>query len=146
MSIDALAEIRNVESDLRVEASGSIGPMCFFWGTASPHPFIVRDESGRLFLGAALQQSPPLRRPSLILDQARNSVKTNPFGELSNGAVGADQNRLKWRRISPALTDFHGELFTTELPVPMSLSVRMKRGASARFLLLKSEASRGNSL
>jgi hypothetical protein len=48
----------------RVKASGSIGPMCFsLGGTASPHPFIVRDESSRVFLGGALQQSPPLRRP-----------------------------------------------------------------------------------
>jgi len=34
-----------------------------------PHLFIVADESSRLFLGAALQPSPPLRRPFLIFHQ-----------------------------------------------------------------------------
>src|SRR5438874_1071251 len=37
-------------------------------------PFIVRDESRRVFLGVALQQTPPLRRPSSIVSQVRISV------------------------------------------------------------------------
>jgi len=43
-----------------------------------PHPLIVRDESSRLFLGVALQPSPPLRRLFLIFHQAVYQVKRNP--------------------------------------------------------------------
>ena len=53
----------------RVEASGSIGPMCFKSGAVACAPPIVRDESSRVFLGGALQQSPPLRRPSSMVGQ-----------------------------------------------------------------------------
>ena len=34
-----------------------------------PRPPIVRDESSRVFLGVALQQTPPLRRPPSIVSQ-----------------------------------------------------------------------------
>jgi hypothetical protein len=51
----------------RVKASGSIGPMCFKSGAVACAPPIVRDESSRVFLGGALQQSPPLRRPSSMV-------------------------------------------------------------------------------
>src|ERR1039457_2518656 len=53
----------------RVKASGSIGPMCFKSGAVACAPPIVRDESSRVFLGGALQQSPPLRRPSSMVGQ-----------------------------------------------------------------------------
>ena len=53
----------------RVQASGSIGPMCFKSGAVACAPPIVRDESSRVFLGGALQQSPPLRRPSSMVGQ-----------------------------------------------------------------------------
>lgn len=53
----------------RVKASGSIGPMCFKSGAVPCAPPIVRDESSRVFLGGALQQSPPLRRPSSMVGQ-----------------------------------------------------------------------------
>jgi hypothetical protein len=53
----------------RVKASGSIGPMCFKSGAVACAPPIVRDESRRVFLGGALQQSPPLRRPSSMVGQ-----------------------------------------------------------------------------
>src|ERR1039458_9795271 len=52
-----------------VKASGSIGPMCFKSGAVACAPPIVRDESSRVFLGGALQQSPPLRRPSSMVGQ-----------------------------------------------------------------------------
>jgi hypothetical protein len=53
----------------RVKASGSIGPMCSKSGAVACAPPIVRDESSRVFLGGALQQSPPLRRPSSMVGQ-----------------------------------------------------------------------------
>ena len=53
----------------RVKASGSIGPMCFKSGAVACAPPIVRDESSRVFLGGALQQSPPLRRPCSMVGQ-----------------------------------------------------------------------------
>src|SRR5450432_92105 len=37
--------------------------------TQLEQPPIVRDESSRVFLGGALQQSPPLRRPSSMVGQ-----------------------------------------------------------------------------
>jgi hypothetical protein len=53
----------------RVKASGSTGPMCFKIGRSCLRPPIVRGESSRVFLGGALQQSPPLRRPSSMVGQ-----------------------------------------------------------------------------
>ena len=52
----------------RVKASGSRSD-CFKSGAVACAPPIVRDESGRVFLGGALQQSPPLRRPSSTVGQ-----------------------------------------------------------------------------
>src|ERR1022692_3713728 len=72
---------RRFRNWFRVQASGSIGPICFSWGTASPHPFIVHDESSRVFLGGALQQSPPLRRPLPMVVQF--SVEVNRKDEPS---------------------------------------------------------------
>lgn len=47
----------------------------FFLGVRlAPYPFIVRDESGRLFLDIALQRISPLHRPSLIVQQIGNTV------------------------------------------------------------------------
>jgi hypothetical protein len=58
---------------------------------------IVHDESSRLFLDAALQQSPPLHRPSLIVDQlgCRGQEKSvledsHPFRHL-----------VQWLRLTP---------------------------------------------
>jgi len=53
----------------RVKASGSIGPMCSKSGAVACAPPIVRDESSRVFLGGALQQSPPLRRLCSMVGQ-----------------------------------------------------------------------------
>ena len=53
----------------RVKASGSIGTMCFKSGAVACAPPIVHDESSRVFLGGALQQSPPLRRPYSMVGQ-----------------------------------------------------------------------------
>ena len=52
----------------RVKASGSRSD-CFKSGAVACAPPIVRDESSRVFLGGALQQSPPLRRPSSTVGQ-----------------------------------------------------------------------------
>src|SRR5450432_961337 len=43
--------------------------MCLKSGAVVCAPPIVRDESSRVFLGGALQQSPPLRRPSSMVGQ-----------------------------------------------------------------------------
>jgi hypothetical protein len=63
--------------------------MCLRSGRSCLRPPIVRDESSRVFLGSALQQSPPLRRPSSMVEQF--SVEVNRKDELASrrGPVGA---------------------------------------------------------
>src|ERR1019366_5168777 len=76
----------------------------FLWGTASPHPFIVRDESSRVFLGGALQQSPPLRRP-LQWSCSFRPRSTRKTASLSPGATCCRrQNRQQCGCYIPALT------------------------------------------
>src|ERR1039457_3812934 len=43
--------------------------MCFKSGAVAGAPTVVSDESSRVFLGGALQQSPTLRRPSSMVGQ-----------------------------------------------------------------------------
>ena len=95
---------RRFRNWFRVQASGSIGPICFSWGTASPHPFIVHDESSRVFLGGALQRSPPLRRPlqSWCSFRVRSTGKTSQASP--SGGYCRRQNRQKCGRFIPALT------------------------------------------
>ena len=86
--------IRNIESDLEWRHR-DLSVRCVLLGARlSPRPLIVHDESGRLFLGAALQPSPPLRRPSLILHQVQRRVKRNPPSPVTVVAP--------WLRRSPA--------------------------------------------
>jgi hypothetical protein len=66
-----VAQHENVESDLECGGIGDLSVRCLSAGRSMSRraPVIVRDESSQLFLDAALQQSPLLHRPSLIVDQ-----------------------------------------------------------------------------
>jgi hypothetical protein len=89
----------------RVKASGSIGPMCLRSGRSRLRPPIVRDESSRVFLGGALQQSPPLRRPSSMVGQFSVEVNRKDEPATRRGAGGSRrQNRQKCGCFMPALT------------------------------------------
>jgi hypothetical protein len=65
------AQHENVESDLECKGIGDLSVRCFSAGRSLSRRarVIVRDESSRLFLDAALQQSSPLHRLSLIVEQ-----------------------------------------------------------------------------
>jgi len=68
-------------------------------------PPIVRDESSRLFLGGALQQTPPLRRPSSMVGQFSLEVKMQDEpGPLPGACRCRLQNRQKCGRFILALT------------------------------------------
>lgn len=80
----------------------------FFGGTASPHPFIVRDESSRVFLGGALQQSPPLRRHHQwwCSFRLRSTGKDKPASRLARCC--RRQNRQQCGCFIPPLTVAEG--------------------------------------
>jgi hypothetical protein len=90
----------------RVKASGSIGPMCFKSGAVACAPPIVRDESSRVFLGGALQQSPPLRRPSSMVGQFSLEVNRKDEPAVRRRRCCRRQNRQKCGPFIPALTVF----------------------------------------
>src|ERR1022692_2540125 len=73
---------RRFRNWFRVQASGSIGPICFSWGTASPHPFIVRDESSRVFLGgcspAVASASPTSNHGGAVFGRGQQERRAKP--------------------------------------------------------------------
>jgi hypothetical protein len=114
-SIRSRAYGQRFRSWFRVEASGSIGPMCFKSGAVACAPPVVRDESSRVFLGGALQQSPPLRRPSSMVGQF--SLEVNRKDEPAVRAGGRccrRQNRWNCGRFIPLLTEQAGKVLNQQ--------------------------------
>jgi hypothetical protein len=105
----------------RVKASGSIGPMCFKSGAVTCALPIVRDESSRVFLGGALQQSPPLRRPSSMVGQISREVNRKDEAAVRRRpAAACHQNRQKCGRFIPALTVMQYPAVESVLEMPLA--------------------------
>src|SRR5438445_13330968 len=81
----------------RVKASGSIGPMCLKSGAAACARPSSGDESSRVFLGGALQQSPPLRRPSSMVGQFSVEVNRKDEPGLCRGRLLLSSKPAKLR-------------------------------------------------
>ena len=112
--------------------------MCFKSGAVACAPPIVRDESSRVFLGDALQQSPPLRRPSSMVGQSSLEVNRKDEPAVRRGRCRRRQNRQKCGRFIPALT---GELGQWGTPLFPSLSKAPDMGTSAQIDIAGAEGS-----
>src|SRR5713226_318753 len=71
--------------------------MCLKSGAVCLRPPIVRDESSRVFLGGALQQSPPLRRPSSMVGQFSVEVNRKDEPGLCRGRLLLSSKPVKMR-------------------------------------------------
>src|SRR5437899_8804458 len=71
--------------------------MCLKSGAVCLRPPIVRDESSRVFLGGALQQSPPLRRPSSMVGQFSVEVNRKDEPGLCRGRLLLSSKPAKLR-------------------------------------------------
>src|SRR6266849_1324344 len=71
--------------------------MCLKSGAVCLRPPIVRDESSRVFLGGALQQSPPLRRPSAMVGQFSGEVNRKDEPGLCRGRLLLSSKPVKMR-------------------------------------------------
>src|SRR5437899_12936131 len=98
--------------------------MCLKSGAVCLRPPIVRDESSRVFLGGALQQSPPLRRPSSMVGQF--SVEVNRKDE-----PGLCRGRLLLSSKPAKLRAFYSG--TDNLPSAAEAWVSLKRLASMPY-------------
>jgi hypothetical protein len=87
--------------------------MCFSWGTASPHPVIVRDESSRVILGGALpataSASPTAFNSGAVFGWDQQGKTSQLFAKAAPGIPESvcycrRQNRQKCGRFKPALT------------------------------------------
>src|SRR5580692_1106101 len=78
--------------------------MCFKSGAVAYAPPIVRDESSRVFLGGALQQSPPLRRPSSMVGQFSLEVNSKDEPAPQGGRCRRRENRRNCCSFIPAPT------------------------------------------
>lgn len=93
------AQHENVESDLERKGIEDLSVRCSSAGHSISRRarVIVRDESSRLFLDAALQQSPPLHRPPLIVEQLGCRGQEKSVLEDSHPF----KHPVQWLRLTP---------------------------------------------
>lgn len=100
MSENRWAQHENVESDLERKGIWDLSVRCSSAGRSigcRARVIIVRDECSRLFLDAALQQSPPLHRPPLIVEQLGCRGQEKSVLEDSHPF----KHPVQWLRLTP---------------------------------------------
>ena len=122
----------------RVKASGSIGPMCLQSGAATCAPPIVRDESSRVFLGGALQQSPPLRRPSSMVGQFSVEVNRKDEPGLCRGPLLPSSRPAKLRAFYPGTDNRRDRIVSNTVCGRSTPTKSERRGRSIARALAKS--------
>src|ERR1039458_9204879 len=87
--------------------------MCFKSGAVACAPPIVRDESSRVFLGGALQQSPPLRRPSSMVGQFSLEVNRKDEPAVRRRPLVPSSKPAEMRAFYSGTDNFAGRLGTS---------------------------------